>query len=249
MSNNTKYYQFFLTLVFASQLAACSSMGGNWFGAQEQQTGKQSQQPPDQWQVVNIPSNLQHSEAGSSQDYDGVVTAYKEQRKRERYPRRTLNKHVGDYVRNMAQDLVSNMEYLNGKTPLGVTHFALLEGNLQQTNLLGYQMAESFMHEMHKFRIPVIDFKATEYIRVTPQGDFVLSRDFLELKSKAPIEYILTGTLARHKYGYLVNARVIGLKSKAVVASASSLLPLYVVDALLPGKHVAQDGIKLLKGE
>ena len=165
------------------------------------------------------------------------------------YNGRLLTKHVGDYVQNMAQDLVANMEYLTDKTPIGVTNFALIDSDLQKTNLLGYQLAESFIHEMHKFRIPVIDFKATDYIRVTDHGDFFLTRDFLELTERAPIEYILTGTLTKYQGGYLVNARILGLHSKAVVASAQMLMPFYVVEALLPSEHNMVDGVKLTQGD
>lgn len=160
-----------------------------------------------------------------------------------------LTKHVGDYVQNMAQDLIANMEYLTDKTPVGITHFALIDSDLQETNLLGYQLSESFMHELHKFRIPVIDFKATSYIRVTPTGDFLLSRDFLELKERVQVEYILTGTMTKHQGGYLVNARILGLETKAVVASAQMMIPFYIVDALLPTDDGMMDGVKLIKGE
>lgn len=164
------------------------------------------------------------------------------------YNGRLLTKHVGDYVQNMAQDLISNMEYMSDKTPIGITNFALIDSDLQTTNLLGYQLAESFIHEFHKFRIPVIDFKATDYIRVTEAGDFLLSRDFLELSNRAPIEYILTGTMTKHQGGYLVNARVMGLQSKAVVATAQMLVPFYVVDAILPSDQGTMDGVKLSQG-
>ncbi|MDF2178046.1 FlgO family outer membrane protein [Aliiglaciecola sp. CAU 1673] len=165
------------------------------------------------------------------------------------YQGHPLTKHVGSYVQNMTQDLISNMEYVSDQTPIGVTHFALLDSDLQQTNLLGYQLAESFMHELHKFRIPVLDYKSTEYVRVTEDGDFVLSRDFLELKERVPMDYVLTGTLTRHQGGYLVNARVLGMRTKAVVATAQTLIPFYVVDALLPSEAKDKvDGVKLTKG-
>jgi len=168
------------------------------------------------------------------------------------YKGRPLTRHIGDYVKNMTQDLISNMEYVNEKTPVGVTHFALLDTNLQQTDLLGRQMAESFVHELHKFRIPVIDFKATEYIRITEDGDFILSRDYLELSSSLPIEYVLTGTMTKHQGGVLVNARILGMESRAVVASAQMLVPFYVVDALIPSdgskKNSLRDGVKLSRG-
>lgn len=165
------------------------------------------------------------------------------------YRGQALTKHVGDYVQNMAQDLISNMEYLTDKTPVGVTNFALIDSDLQKTNLLGYQLAESFMHELHKFRIPVIDFKATQYIRVTEQGDFLLSRDFLELKNKVAIDYILTGTMTKHQGGFLVNARILGMESKAVVASAQMMIPFYIADALMPTDDGMVDGVRIRRGE
>ena len=165
------------------------------------------------------------------------------------YRGQNLTKHVGDYVQNMAQDLISNMEYLTDKTPVGVTNFALIDSDLQKTNLLGYQLSESFMHELHKFRIPVIDFKATQYIRVTEQGDFLLSRDFLELKNKVSIEYILTGTMTKHQGGYLVNARILGMESKAVVASAQMMIPFYIADALIHTEDGLVDGVRISRGE
>lgn len=164
------------------------------------------------------------------------------------YQGSALNKHIGDYVQNMAQDLISNMEYVSDTTPIGVTHFALTDSDLNQTNLLGYQIAESFIHELHKFRIPVLDYKATDYIRVTETGDFLLSRDFLELKHKVPMQYILTGTMTKHQGGFLVNARILGLETKAVVATSQMLVPFYVVDALLPTQGESMDGISLRQG-
>lgn len=171
------------------------------------------------------------------------------QHDRARFTGQMLNKHIGDYVQNMAQDLINNMEYVTDKTPVGVTHFAITDSDLNATNILGYQIAESFIHELHKFRIPVLDFKATDYIRVTDSGDFLLSRDFLELKHKVPMEYVLTGTMTKHQGGYLVNARILGLETKAVVASAQMLIPFYVADALLPTNEQRVDGVRLIQGE
>jgi len=164
-----------------------------------------------------------------------------------------LTKHVGDYVRNMAQDLVSNMQYVTERTPVAVTHFSLIDSDLKETNLLGQQMAESFAHEFHKFRMPVVEFKSTQFIRVTETGDFVMSRDFLDLKSSTPIQYVLTGTLTKHQGGYIVNARMLGMQSSVIVASAQSFIPFYVVDALLPSGSSRQneivDGVRIIRGD
>jgi TolB-like protein len=169
------------------------------------------------------------------------------------YKSRPLAKHIGDYVRNMAQDLVSNMEYVTERTPVAVTHFSLIDSDLKETNLLGYQIAESFTHEFHKFRMPVVEFKATQFIRVTDTGDFVLSRDFLDLTSTTPIQYVLTGTMTKHQGGYIVNARMLGMESNVIVASSQMFIPFYVVDALIPSESSKTaeivDGVRLIRGE
>lgn len=169
------------------------------------------------------------------------------------YKARPLTKHIGDYVRVMARNLVSNMDSVNDRTSIAVTNFALIDSNLKETNLLGQQMAESFVHEFHQSKMSVVDFKATQFIRVTQTGDYVLSRDYMELKNSTPIKYVLTGTLTKHQGGYLVNARMLGMQSNIVVASAQSFIPFYVVDALLPSGATHEDeaagGVAIVSGE
>lgn len=143
------------------------------------------------------------------------------------------NQDLNFYVRRLMQDLVSNLQYVNDKTPVAVTDFVLLDSDLQTTNLLGYQITESLTHEIHKFGIPVIDFKSTGYIRVTEEGDFLLTRNYEEISGNLPIRYVFTGTLTKHDKGYLVNAKVVGVSSQAIVGSAQSFIPNAVSDALI----------------
>jgi TolB-like protein len=156
-------------------------------------------------------------------------------------------KNINHFVRGIMHNLVDNIHYINDKTPIGVVSFIFLDGDYKKSNLLGNQIAESFMHEVHQFGIPVIDYKTTDYIRVTETGDFIFSRDFLELKDELPIKYVLAGTLVKHQAGYIVNARIIGLTSKAIVASAQGFIPNAVADAIMPS--MGNDGIMLMQGE
>lgn len=147
-----------------------------------------------------------------------------------------LSNNINFYMRGLMQDLISNLQYVNERTPVAVTSFVFLDSDLEQTNLLGNQIAESLIHEIHKVGIPVLDFKVTDSLRITPEGDFVSSRDFNELATDIPIRYIVTGNLVKHQGGYLVNARVVGIISKAVVASAQSFIPAHVAKAILSSK-------------
>lgn len=165
-----------------------------------------------------------------------------------RKPTKSLDrKNINFYVRGLMHDLVGNLQYVNASTPIAVTSFVFLDSDYEKSDLVGKQLSESFIHEVHKFGIPVLDFKTTDFIRVSPEGDFILSKDYLELSGELPIKYALTGTLVKHLAGYMVNARVIGLQSKAVVASAQGFLPSNVINSLISSN--LNDGIPVTSGE
>ncbi len=140
---------------------------------------------------------------------------------------------INHYVRGLMQDLVANLQYVNSTTPVAVVSFVMLNSDYNNSNLLGIQIAESLIHEVHKFGIPVIDFKTTGYIRVTAQGDFAFSKDYEDFSGDMPARYIVGGTMLKHTDGYLINARIVGVKSQAVVASAQSFIPNSVSDPIL----------------
>lgn len=152
-------------------------------------------------------------------------------------------KNINHYIRGIMQDMAENLQYVNTKTPLAVSSFIFLDHDYNDATLLGNQIAESFMHELHNFGVPVIDFKTTDYMRVTPSGDYVFSRDYLELNQDQNFSYVLAGTLVNHQGGVLVNARIVGLESKAVVGSAQGFIPQPVIDALNSSR--SKDGLML----
>jgi TolB-like protein len=172
--------------------------------------------------------------AGMSQGNFRFPAPKREEKPDERaFSGEALPNNINFYMRGLMQDLVSNLQYVNESTPIAVTSFVFLDGDFQKSSLLGNQMSESLIHEIHKVGIPVLDFKVTDYLRVTEQGDFISSRDHNELSTNIPIKYVVTGNLVKHQGGYLVNARVVGLSSKAVVGSAQSFIPAHVANALL----------------
>lgn len=139
---------------------------------------------------------------------------------------------VNHYVQSMMHDLAANLEVLSTTFSVGVTSFVYLDGDYQQGDLLGNQLSEAFMHEVTQFGMAVTDFKTTDYIRVTPTGDFTFSRDFLELTQQYPISVVLGGTLVRHQGGVMVNARMVNVNDKKVLATAQTFIPQNVVQAL-----------------
>lgn len=139
-------------------------------------------------------------------------------------PRHAIN----DVVKGLAFQMLASSSFVNAKTPVAVASFVDLK-DLETTNWLGNQLAESFVHELQRHGLVVIDFKTTGHIRVTKTGDYVFSRDWQELPERQIIDYVVSGTMVEQENGILVNARMIGIQSKVIVATAQSFIPSWVL--------------------
>jgi TolB-like protein len=139
-------------------------------------------------------------------------------------PRHAIN----DVVKGLAYQMLTSSSFVNTKTPVAVASFVDLK-DLESTNWLGNQLAESFVHELQRHGLVVIDYKTTGSIRVTKLGDYVFSRDWQELPERQIIDYVVSGTMVTQDEGILINARMIGIQSKVVVATAQSFIPNWVL--------------------
>uniref|UniRef100_A0A486XWH3 Flagellar protein FlgO n=1 Tax=Rheinheimera sp. BAL341 TaxID=1708203 RepID=A0A486XWH3_9GAMM len=153
---------------------------------------------------------------------------------------------IQHFVRGMMQEMVMAMQDVNEQTPVAVASFLYLDTDYNTGNMLGNQVAESFMHELHNFGVKVLDYKLTDYIRVTETGDLVHSRNYEELGGTLAARYAVGGTLTKHKDGVMINARMVEFESKVVVASAQSLVPAKIINALMPS--VEANTTPLIKG-
>lgn len=140
-----------------------------------------------------------------------------------------LPKHaINDVVKGLAYQMLDSSSFVNPKTPIAVASFVNLK-DLESTNWLGNQLSESFIHELQHHGLIVVDFKTTGHIRVTKDGDYAFTRDWKELPDRQIIDYVVTGTMIERDGGVMVNARMIGMQSRVVVASAQSFIPSWVI--------------------
>jgi len=140
-----------------------------------------------------------------------------------------LPKHaINDVVKGLAYQMLESSAFVNAKTPVAVASFVNLK-DLESTNWLGNQIAESFVHELQRHGLVIIDYKTTGHIRVTEEGDYVFSRDWKELPERQIIDYVVAGTMVEQDNGIIVNARMIGIQSRVVVATAQSFIPSWVL--------------------
>jgi TolB-like protein len=153
---------------------------------------------------------------------------------------------ANEYSRALVHELMSSQRQMEEGGMVGVTDFAFVDTGLDQGSVLSNHMSEAMIYDLHKFGVPVLDYKATDFIRVTPSGDFALSRDFTELSGELPIRYVVTGTMTAHKQGVLVNARLIHIGTKQVIAAARTFMPQPVVQAII--KRSGNDKLQLKQG-
>lgn len=148
-------------------------------------------------------------------------------------PAKVTALELRDYVRELVAEMALNLRSLDSSGAIAVTNFVSSDSDFQSTNELGFAIAESFMMELHHFGFNTLDIKVTDYIRVTPQGDFAMSRDFLELKAETHVDYVLVGKITNFKTGYRVDARIVDIKSKNILATGESFIPKKLVNMLI----------------
>ncbi len=142
--------------------------------------------------------------------------------------------HLNEVSQMLADQLVRNTDIDQfSQAPVAITSFVNLE-NFEESSRLGEIIAQNMVHELQVRGHQVIDFKMTPHIRVTPEGDFVMSRDIDELVARRNIDVVLTGTYVVHSDGVTLNARLVEFESGVVLSSAQASIPGWTVYAVEP---------------
>ena len=92
--------------------------------------------------------------------------------------------------------------------------------------LLGHQLEQGLMTEASRRGLITQDYKVTDSIMVSATSDKVMSRNTDKL-SKAPldVDFFISGTITEQQQGAIVNARVVHVETKDVVAAATKFFP------------------------
>ncbi|MFT6896474.1 MAG: TolB-like protein [Paraglaciecola sp.] len=174
------------------------------------------------------------------------------------YYDKPLVKNVNDYAKWITQDLFSNYDFPSNKEVFIVADLATLDSDLNKTNHFGRQVTEAIIHEVNRTGFSVIDIRSQGFLRVSEQGDiFFQTRDYQELANATTATTIITGTMTRHRGGYLLNVRAVALKTLVLVSTAQIFVPYKVVDSVMledstlnestlePSTAPKENGIKL----
>lgn len=134
------------------------------------------------------------------------------------------------YTFNLAQELFSNMQSDRQYryAVAGFVPVTSMQTNLKEQGplmLLGHQLEQGLITEAVRRGFVAQDFKATKSIIMTDSYDRALSRDLNHLSELQNVDYYITGTISPQQNGAMVNARVINVRNKDVVAAATSFFP------------------------
>lgn len=98
---------------------------------------------------------------------------------------------------------------------------------------------------MHDHQFNLVDINVGDNIRVTPQGDFLLTRNWQQLPTDIAVEHVLVSTMSMNNGGMVVNARIINIINNRVVSASQANVELANVPGyLMPSqKLVSQEGL------
>ena len=122
-------------------------------------------------------------------------------------------------------EISSSLQKSAIKGSVSVASFVYHDATLRKTNQLGNDLAEYFMHDLQKFGVPVSEHQLASNFEINDQGDFILSRQQSDVFKGSEIAYVLTGTMMKVNNGIMINARVIDLSNKNIVASSAKVIP------------------------
>ena len=134
------------------------------------------------------------------------------------------------YTYRLAQELFSNMQ-ADRQYRYAVAGFVPVDSmqtNLNQQGplmLLGHQLEQGFITEAVRRGLVAQDYKATNAIIMNDDSDRALSRDLAHLSQLQNVDYYITGTITQQQNGAMVNARIINVRNKDVVAAATGFFP------------------------
>jgi len=138
----------------------------------------------------------------------------------------SIHHHVEQLARQMFN--TSNAIDLNKSIAVGtfLPSVGLSKASSVDMSPISHQLQESFTTLAVQAGLTLVEFKATQVIKLQGNNDVMLSRDLSELSEKINAEYYLTGTYMQQENSFVVNARIIDIKTKNVIAAATDYIPI-----------------------
>ncbi|WP_076410869.1 FlgO family outer membrane protein [Shewanella sp. UCD-KL12] len=151
-------------------------------------------------------------------------------------------------INHMSEQIVSELveqnDELSSKQPLLVATPVLLD-SFNKTNAVGLQLQQGFISALHARQFNLVDINVGDNIRVTPDGDFLLTRDWKQLPSGIAVEHVVVSTMSMNRKGAVVNTRIVNITNNRVVSASQGAFSINELPGYLSQseKVVSKDGL------
>jgi TolB-like protein len=141
------------------------------------------------------------------------------------HPSDSLHKHV----EKLARQLLSTSQFIdtNNTVAVGTILPTMVSSGepLPSHTALGLQIQESLMTFATQAGLKVLEYKTMPNIKISEQGDKMLSRQVDDLNPSIAADYFLTGTYTPQETSTMVNIRLIQVPENIVLAAATDYVP------------------------
>jgi TolB-like protein len=139
---------------------------------------------------------------------------------------------LSEYTQQMAMDLKTDLYNKELRGDIAVASFVSRDDSMRTTNPLGNELAEYFINDLANLGLPVSDLNVTGTVDVVSTGSYAFSNAQYDTLLTTNVAYVLTGTMIKTSGGIMVNARLIDLDSKQVLASSAKLFPPMLINSM-----------------
>ncbi|MCG7530161.1 FlgO family outer membrane protein [Psychrobium sp. MM17-31] len=113
----------------------------------------------------------------------------------------------------------------------------------QKMEYLGNLLQESISTNLSNAGAKVMEIKSANAIYLTEHSELILSRDGERVANDTDADYVLTGIMTPSEYGTVVNAKLINLHNKQVVAAARQVIAAMSADRNQGQSSTVKDGL------
>ncbi|MGS0673908.1 FlgO family outer membrane protein [Shewanella sp. 125m-1] len=151
---------------------------------------------------------------------------------------------INHLSQQMANELVRQNDSLRPNQPLLVAT-PVLVSDMTLTNALALQYQQGLIAALHDHQFNLVDINVSDALKVTADGEFIMSRDWQQLSSDLPVENVVVSTMSLSTQGVAINSRIVNVTNNRVVSAAQG----FVNAAAMPGyirvseKVVSENGL------
>ncbi|ABZ75986.1 conserved hypothetical protein [Shewanella halifaxensis HAW-EB4] len=130
---------------------------------------------------------------------------------------------INHLSQQMVNELVRQNDSLRPDQPLLVSTPVLLS-DMTSTNALGLQYQQGLIAALHDHQFNLIDINVSDALKVTPTGEFILTRDWQQLAADLAVEHVVVSTMSLSTQGVALNSRIVNVTNNRVVSAAQSFV-------------------------